>query len=841
MGAPPASNRGLGDWLLARPALPAVALFALGIALHAVVWHNVPFWLLALLALLLAAGMFIERPWRSAGALAAALVVAGIVAAQLAHFQFPSRDILHFSTAEPRLAEVELQLEQTPRLSADPARPHVPPHQSGRAKVTAVRTARGWQPADGEALFSFSQPAPRLLAGQRLRAAGTLERPAPAMNPGQFDAQRAYRRQRIGAALHVAHACDICLLPGGAESSIADVDAGVREWLALGFSPRQQVDRALLAALMLGDRDAELRPVERDFQKTGASHLLSSSGLRMAVLAGMLYFCCRLLSARPRVALTVVTLGVVAWGALTVPSAQGLRPIVVAIAVALGLARRRSTDSVQMLSLAAAVLLLLRPMDAYNPGFQFSFVIVLGMLVLTGPFTRFLEKIFLSGDEAALDHFQKLSPQRRVRAWLTRRLIEAASAAAVAWALSIPLVAYHFEQFTPWAVPIGLLLSPLVLAALGVGFIKLLLTMLLPGLAGHWAMMADIPLLLLRQAIHLAAKLPWADVPVASPPIAMVVAYYALLLAPLVPAAGRSAAWALRSAPLVACLLLLLLPGLIGLARGGRPTLRITLLSIGAGQCAVVEEPGGAAMMVDAGSSTLGDPLHECVEPFLRHEGHSRLEEIFLSHGDYDHISAAAGAFDECGVERIITTPFFRDHAKESHPCQDLLDLLDRAAHRPSEVCAGRTFDFGGGMAAQVLWPPAAAGFDSNNAGMVLRLTFGGRSILFPADIQDPAMRELLKNPAPLKSDILVAAHHGSSESLTGAFVAAVDPALIVSSDATRLTRKQRNFETLIGRRRLLRTGQTGAIEIDLCEDGRFVATTFRGGAVASPTRSSAR
>jgi len=307
----------------------------------------------------------------------------------------------------------------------------------------------------------------------------------------------------------------------------------------------------------------------------------------------------------------------------------------------------------------------------------------------------------------------------------------------------------------------------------------------------------------------------------------LIVLYYALLLLPLIPAARKTVRYCAACAPAAAIAVLLLLPSLLGVAHCSRGILRITLLSIGAGQCAVLEPPGSEPMMVDAGSSTVSDPLHVCVEPFLHHEQQSDIDAIYLSHGDFDHISAAAGAWNECGVSQVVTTPYFRAHASESNPCRNLLQMLDNIGHSPRTVVAGQHFAWRNGVSADVLWPPPNGDYNSNNAGMVLRLNFAGRSILFPADIQDPAMRELLKKPALLKSDILVAAHHGSSESLTAEFVRAVDPRIIVSSDATRLTRKQRAFEEMIDHRPLLRTSRCGAIEIDLRSDGSAVVNPF--------------
>lgn len=817
------------DWWLARPALSAVTLFAIGIALHRHLWHEPLFFLLLTIGFALAAGTYAGRPRIATSCLAMGIAAAGIARAQIVHYQFDPRDVAFFAIDEPRLAELELRLNEQPHVVVDAGRGHVPPRQTGRATVVAIRTDRGWEPGRGEIVFSVNGVSPALAAGETARFVGMLQRVAPAMNPAEFDWKDYYRRQSILTSIRVSHGCDVNVLSTSAAPLLADARLGIREWIGLGFSPRQQVQRALLAALMLGDRGPELRETERDFQKTGASHLLASTGVRMAMLAGIFYFLARLTRLKPQTAVALATLGVVAWGSVTVASPQALRPVIVAAAIALGVGLRRTIDSIQILAGSAAVILILQPLELFSPGFQFSFAIVLGMLLLTRRFADFLGHFFVNPDEEVLAKFGKLSTAQRIRRWTIRRATQCFAATAIAWIIAIPLVAFHFEQFTPWTMPISLLLSPIVLAALGLGFLKLALTMTLPSAAGAWAGMASPPLTLLHWSIHVLAKLPGADVPVAAPPPWLIIFYYATLCLPLLPARGTRMRWGVRCAPASGLAILLFLPGVLGFARqaAARNVLRITLLSIGAGQCCVVEPPGGAPIMVDAGSSTVSDPLHLCVEPFLHHERQSSIDSIYLSHGDYDHISATAGAWGECGVAQVITTPYFREHANESGPCRHLLEMLDRGGHSPREVCAGQKFSWSNGVDAEVLWPPPGGNYNSNNAGMVLRITFSGKSILFPADIQDPAMRELLKTPARLKSDILVAAHHGSSEPLTAEFVRAVDPRVIVSSDATRLTKKQRDFETLIEHRPLYRTGRCGAIEIDLESDGRAEVKPF--------------
>ena len=128
------------------------------------------------------------------------------------------------------------------------------------------------------------------------------------------------------------------------------------------------------------------------------------------------------------------------------------------------------------------------------------------------------------------------------------------------------------------------------------------------------------------------------------------------------------------------------------------------------------------------------------------------------------------------------------------------------------------------------LWPPPGAQtLSPNDTSQVLKLTCGGRSILFTGDVQQPALESLLRNPAALAADVLIAPHHGSAEPVTAAFLtAAASPTILASSDRTP-TRKQRDFDALAAaqNRTLLRTNQCGAITVRVGKDGAIKIETY--------------
>jgi competence protein ComEC len=805
-----------------------------GIAAHRLLPAAPGIWLLLGGLLWVTAAILLHRPAAFAACALGAVILLGATSAQLFAFYFPRNHIALFAGDEPRLAVLEARVDEAPTLTPSPHAKNGAARMQFEGTTLRLLTNAGWEQASGKLRVSIGQEVDGLSVGRVVRLTGLLQRPLPADNPGQFDWSRYGRTQRSLAEMSVSHASGAELLPGIDYVPLSALRSRARAALAAGFSLAAGADRELLAALVFGDRGKELTITDEAFRRTGTAHLLASNGLRIAVLGGGLYLLCILLRRSPRTCAWIVTVAVAFFAFLTLPAPQALRPALLCAAIGVAIASRRNVNSVQLLSLAAVLILAVNPLDAYNAGFQLSFVTVLGLMLFSGPVTRWLGELENSHHRAARS-LLRISPWRRLRMDVWDRALPLFAVAIVAWLIAAPLVVFQFEQVNPWSIPIGLLLSPLVFAAMIAGFTKVCLTLVLPWFAADWASITQIPAALLNHAVLLLATLPGDDVPHTSPPAWIIAAYYSLLCAPalgslnafnsfwdrmgprwLLPGIQR---WSARIVfPSLALLLLFLNIG--ASVRPAPGMLRLTLLSVGAGQTAVVELPDGSALLIDCGSTTLSDDLRECLAPFLRHEGRDRIDAIYLSHGDYDHISAAAGAVTAYDVSNVFISPNFRVHAKESATAEGLLESLDELKRPAQTLWLPQHITLGGGAALDVLWPPEQTDMNSNNSALVLKLSYAGRSILFPADIQVPAERGLLQNTSLLRSDILIAPHHGSCEESTAAFIAAVDPRFILSSNARRLTQKQQAFDQLKNAHPLYRTSQCGALTVTIDATG---------------------
>ncbi|HWP41027.1 MAG TPA: MBL fold metallo-hydrolase, partial [Tepidisphaeraceae bacterium] len=309
-------------------------------------------------------------------------------------------------------------------------------------------------------------------------------------------------------------------------------------------------------------------------------------------------------------------------------------------------------------------------------------------------------------------------------------------------------------------------------------------------------------------------------------PVWMIVLFYALLLLWLVPWRTPVLRWSARCGSLLACAALsLLLIFRTGqpLGRAAPDELRLTLLAIGAGQCAILEPPGrGDVILIDAGSVTLTDMLRKAIGPFLRHRGRRNIRAVFVSHANYDHFSAVGDVVAAYDVPQVFAPPQFALHSIDNPPAEQLLRMLDQLDRLPQPIARGQRLEFDG-VTIDVLWPTQDCLFDANNCSLVLRVGYAGRSILLSGDVQSPAMRELLRDSYQLRADVLVAPHHGSLEDLTGPFVRAADPQLIVCSNDRTLSARQRDFDRAMAGRQVHRTHRCGAITL-IIRPGRPIA-----------------
>lgn len=784
------------------PAIPVAVCLCLGIA----VFDRLPIHPGGYGAFAAVAGAMALLVWRRLAVpavvfIAIGFALLGVAIAQVTWYRTAADDIVHYSTAEPRVMQVRLRIDDVPRQT--PAQNHRPASESTTARILAVATRDGWQPAGGSVHLRVSDGSRALKLGDEVEAIGELSRIEPPGNPGEYDWQHYQRVRGIYCTLSCDGADSVTAITAHGEGLLDRARRVVREALARGFADDRPVDLALTRALLLGDSDRALDEVREDFRRTGTTHHLTISGMHIGVLTGFVYLLCRLLRVRPSRSVWVAMAFAILYGLLTVPSPPILRSVLMCVAVGAGLILRRRLAIINLLALCLVIILLIQPMDLFDPGFQLSFGCVAGLMLLASRLSGF----FLSLENEHVRVARQIQPPTGLALWRLKArhgCINAVAAGLIAWTISMPLIAFHFRQINPWAIPASILLAPVVATTLICGLLKVVLTLLIPVSAGLLAIPTEWSAGAMRWMVGMMAAMPGSDAPMPPIPVAAMLAFFALLLVPLVPRwRERRAVWI---APAIAAVLGISIPLMAMVAsRHATADVRLTCLSVGAGSCGVVELPGGHCIMVDAGAMAPGI-YQRVIDPFLRYQGITAIDTLYLTHGDSDHTNAA-GELIAAGRVKALAV-----HEGQT----GIADVLAAANQTGIPI---RTLHQGdgaqhGSVRIDVLWPPQGEVLKGNDASLVLRLESAGQSILFTGDIGERPRRELSETPA--RADILVAPHHGSATPWTAELLASVSPKAIVSSDGQHISATQTKFQDLAGATPLYHTRDRGAVTVEL-------------------------
>lgn len=512
-------------------------------------------------------------------------------------------------------------------------------------------------------------------------------------------------------------------------------------------------DGPMVRALLIADTRGLDHGIRERYADAGLVHMLSISGLHVAIVGGALLLLVGAFRLPRRlgvsVAIAVIALYVLAIGA----PPPALRSATL-FAVTQGARLWQRLVSPWGSFALGALVPLLDPRTVLDLGWQLS-VSGYAAIIVAGRVGR------------------RLGPHWR--GW-TRGLATDFTAGALSTLATAPLVAWHFGRLSLIA-PVSNLLAGPIIALLQP---TLFLTMVLPdALGAAWAVDAARPLLRALDAVAAtAAALPGAAVVVAP-------GWPSLLLALVSVTCVLVAGWSPRRRTAIAigataALVLAWLPADATLARR-TPVLELHLLDVGQGDALALRTPRGRWILVDAGRSwASGDAGRGTIIPYVRRRG-GAVAHLILTHPHSDHIGGAASLL------RALRPPVVHDPGfiAPSADYAALLRLADGLGLRWERVRPGRVLVVDG-VQLEFVAPDSswAAGLDDPNAAStVLRVRFGSIRLLLTGDAEREEEEWLLRHAhGGLRAEVLKVGHHGARTSSTEAFVDAVRPRIALVS-----------------------------------------------------------
>ena len=529
---------------------------------------------------------------------------------------------------------------------------------------------------------------------------------------------------------------------------------------------------AVLTALVTGQKQMIAQDTRDHFSKAGLSHILAVSGLHMS-LVGLGFFTVFICLFNPwpnfvitgwakktAGVLTLLPLTAYAFFAGFSPSTQ--RALIMTAVFLTAYFMEKQTDPLNSLYLAASLILLHDPGALFSISFQLSFACV--FFIICG--FKFWANAFGLPENKWI---------KRICLMMMTTLFAAIGAT--------PVTAFYFNMFSMIQVAANLAMVPVIgFLCLPLGFAGLICMDVAPFLTRIF-LTADIHILCsCLKAIHWITGFDWTWARVVTPRPLEIIIYYALILC-------LGFAVIKKRKSFIYLAFVLTVAGTVSIGHGmfkrfNPGKLVVHTLDVGQGNAALVMTPGGKTLLVDAGGfsgSSAFDTGRNIVGPFLWQNWILTLDCVILTHPDCDHMNGLNFIFDNFRVEQWIQN----GDKSLSHHFKNLVRTARQKGintHVPGPDPSRLSWDQ---VKITVIGPGQGDGTAAgdNNNSLVTRIDFLSFSMLFAGDIEKNREKELVQaTNFRLKSDILMAPHHGSCSSSSKIFLDQVRPSGVIIS-----------------------------------------------------------
>ena len=665
----------------------------------------------------------------------------------------------------------------------------------------------------------------RILYGREISCTGSFEAFDGELNPGQFDADAYYKNEGYTGILD---AKDIRIVKEE-ESFSPDI---YLHRLNLAISDKYkkilgEKNAGSLSAMVLGDKRGLDEEIKELYQENSISHLLSISGLHISLLGGAVFLFLRRLKVSFSFPLITSSIILIIYGAFTGFSVSTSRAIVMMSVLFISFVIGKSYDLPSGLALAALVLIVINHRVIYQSGFLLSFFAVIGIFYIM-PELLYIFKV---------DIYHK----RGIIKGLHLLLASIISSISILLA-TLPIVLNNFYEVSLTGIILNIIVIPLmslvVITGLLGGFVALVSETVGSFLLGITHYILNLYTLFCR----LGDRLTFLRLIIGKPDKWQIVLYYLILVIVFYFLALKRRENKLESlknnlpegyntSKRIVVTGLMTFTSFLIIAYKPRE-FSINMLDIGQGDCFVVNDGNNDIYISDCGSTTVQNVGKTRLLPFLKSKGWGKVDTIFISHMDKDHVNGVNDLLKcaEITIGRIIISASYKS---DKLNCAELEELKELAKMRDIKLFYMKKGDeiVGKDISFRCIYPTGEEDIkDQNEASIVMRMDYKGLSMLFTGDIAGSTEEKIIDSSGKdiLDCDILKVCHHGSKNSSTDDFLKKVSPKLYLISCGL-MNRYGHPHRDALSRMtgeggRILRTDHMGGTQIKLA-DGKLIIT----------------
>ena len=579
--------------------------------------------------------------------------------------------------------------------------------------------------------------------GNTVEAEGELSFFEPDRNPGNFDSRFYYQMQNIHARLWSRK-----ISASGDVWKVRSCLWKLKERIKGTFEEAAGKEHAsILSAMLLGDRAGMDGDVKELYQKSGIAHVIAISGLHLSFIGIGVYQFLRRITGSYLAGGFFGMLFLSAYILMIGLSVSALRALVMFVIRVGADMSGRAYDPLTALSVAAVTAVIWRPLSYYDGGFQLSFGTLLGILLFV--------------------------PKGEGKKKGTRATAAAIVSGFFIHLTILPVLLFHYYEFPVYSVFLNIIVIPLMSVILFLALWGSAFFCICPA-AGYVCVKICVWVLELYEGLcRLTSQMPCARIVCGRPDMWQIAVYYLVVTWLYILIRYKRNKHIYKRKYLVKYISMIAVVmysfSLFILIQGNRVGqlrwMEVTMLDVGQGDSIFIRTPEGITCLMDGGSSDIKQIGKYRIEPFLKCRGVGKLDYVFVSHGDADHVNGIEEMIERQLLGVKIGCLVLPDESVWDEGLKNLAAQAEEKQIQVAVIKKGQKISGKRGMMLRCIQPGTDySGETGNAASMVLDLSFGNFDMLLTGDVEGQG-EKLLTEEIQKEYEVLKVAHHGSGNS----------------------------------------------------------------------------
>ena len=546
---------------------------------------------------------------------------------------------------------------------------------------------------------------------------------------------------------------------------------------------------AIFTGLILGDTSKVEEEVNDDFKIANISHVLAISGMHITyIVIGIELLLKRVIGKRKIRMITIIIL--VMYMFITGFTPSVVRASIMGIIMLISKLIHRKNDIWTSISLSLLILLIYNPFLILNVGLQLSYLGTIGIVCFNKNVYNFLRKLKIRNKKI------KYRINRKFILFMDK-IKEILSVTLSAQIVILPILLFNFNILGIYFFISNILVSIIIGPIIIVGFVCILISFISIEIAKILSIFMSVGIQILI-SISEISHLPFSKIYIPTPKVWQIVIYYicVIVINKIYISFNLKEPdfTSIRIRNLVALLkfkfrqnknkvlkVLIVFVLLVFILNTIPQKLKIHFVDVGQGDCTFITTPQNKTILIDGGGSMSEeyDVGKSTLLPYILDRGYTKLDYVFISHFDQDHVGGILTILEELRVGQV----YISKQEQDSENYQKFLKIVKDKKIQVKVLKQGDCLKIEKNLYFDILWPIEEQIQENvlNNNAMVMKLRYGKFSMLFTGDIEAIAEEKILdfykeKGESILKSDVLKVAHHGSKTSTTQSFFEKVNP-----------------------------------------------------------------